>query len=221
MPDRRVLSFVLIAAIVAACSGGTASPAKSVVTSGAFSAAATPTAAPASAAASSAASTVVPGTPATAAPTAREFVSDHYGFAITLPSDWHEQDANIDWPGVYLEGQGSPEFANFVDARGDRTLLVASATVPSGTRLTDWQAAMVRGTSPLCEESQTTESTMLGGEPALAWTAKCSDGYDVNKLAALHGHRGFVMYLPSDTANSDTEDRRVFEEIRTSLRFTR
>jgi hypothetical protein len=176
---------------------------------------------------------VAPGTPANTAPTqptaypsriaavTKEFVSDRYGFAVTLWSDWQEQDATVDWPGVYLEGQGSHEFANFWDAGGDRTLLVGAAPVPAGTQLAEWQAAMVRGTGAACTESATTEATTLGGEPALAWTAKCSDGYDVNKLAALHGNRGYMMYLPSDTANSDAEDGRIFDEIRTSFRFTR
>ena len=80
---------------------------------------------------------------------------------------------------------------------------------------------MVRGTASVCAESPTTEATTLGGERALAWTATCTDGYDVNKLAALHGNRGYVLYLPSATANSDSEDRRVFEQIRSSFRFTR
>jgi hypothetical protein len=48
-----------------------------------------------------------------------------------------------------------------------------------------------------------TETTTLDGEPALAWTAKCSDGYDVNKLAALHGQRGYMSLLPSATASDD------------------
>lgn len=62
---------------------------------------------------------------------------------------------------------------------------------------------------------------MLGGEPAMAWTWKCDGGQvDVNLLAALHGGRGHVVYLPSATANDDAEDRRIFEGIRRSFRFT-
>ena len=64
------------------------------------------------------------------------------------------------------------------------------------------------------------ETTTLGGEPALAWPVKCSDGFDSIHLAALHGDRGYVVYLASATANDDAEDRRIFEGIRQSFRFT-
>ncbi len=40
-----------------------------------------------------------------------------------------------------------------------------------------------------------------------------------NKVAALHGGRGYMIYMPSDAAN-DAEDRRIFEGIRQSFRFT-
>jgi hypothetical protein len=64
------------------------------------------------------------------------------------------------------------------------------------------------------------ETTTLSGEPALVWTVKCSDGYDVIHLAAVHGDRGYVIYMPSATANDDAEDQRIFERIRQSFRFT-
>ena len=61
----------------------------------------------------------------------------------------------------------------------------------------------------------------LGGEPALAWTDACSDGYNVNKLAALHGRRGYMIFMLSPTTNDEAVDRRIFESIRRSFRFTR
>ena len=54
----------------------------------------------------------------------------------------------------------------------------------------------------------------------MAWTVKCSDGFDSIQLAALHGDRGYVFYMASATANDDAEDRRIFEGIRQSFRFT-
>ena len=39
-------------------------------------------------------------------------------------------------------------------------------------------------------------------------------------LAALHGDRGYVVYLPSATANDDAEDQSIFDGIRQSFRFT-
>lgn len=90
----------------------------------------------------------------------------------------------------------------------------------TGTQLVQWQAAMVRGAGPSCTESSSSEATTPDGEPALAWTAKCSDGNDANKLAALHGQRGYMMFMPSATANDDAEDRRIFARIRQSFHFT-
>jgi len=215
LQGRRLVAIALLISAAGACSGSSRQDA-GATTNGSTASIVVPgsqaTTAPTQPTASQASSTT--------APTTKEFVSHHYGFAITLPSDWQEQDATADWPGVNLEGQGSPEFANFFDARLDRTLLVASAPVPAGTKLADWQMAMVRGTAGSCAESPTTEATTLGGEPALAWTATCTDGFDVNKLATVHAGRGYVMYLPSTTANDDAEDRRIFEGIRTSFRFT-
>jgi hypothetical protein len=107
--------------------------------------------------------------------------------------------------------------------------MAASATVPPGTQRADWRAAMVNGAGPMCTPSESlppsaggpsVETTTLGGEPALAWTAHCTDGYDVNKIVALHDRRGYVMYMPSVAANDDAEDQRLVEAIRQSFRFT-
>jgi hypothetical protein len=74
---------------------------------------------------------------------------------------------------------------------------------------------------PLCSESSTARKTTFGGEPALAWTAACGDGYDVNKLATLHGRHGYIILLVSQTANDNTQDKRIFDSIRSSFHFTR
>jgi hypothetical protein len=63
--------------------------------------------------------------------------------------------------------------------------------------------------------------TTFGGEPALVWTAACSDGYHVTKLAALHATRGYIILLASPAANHSAKDRHTFESIRQSFRFTR
>lgn len=154
------------------------------------------------------------------ATTARQFKSQRYRFRVTLTRAWAEADAQSAWNGKKLEGVGSPHFANFEDPTG-RTLVAAAARVATGTGLAEWRAAMVRAAPPVCSESASVEHTSLGGEPALAWTATCSDGYRVNKIAALHARRGYMVLLPSPTANGTTKDRRIFESIRRSFRFIR
>ena len=98
----------------------------------------------------------------------------------------------------------------------------ASAAVPAGTQLADFQAALVRGTPSECStpSPSSVQNTTLGGEPALLWTVKCSDGYDGTYVAALHGDKGWVVYMPSAAANDDAEDQQIFDHARQSFRFT-
>jgi hypothetical protein len=156
-----------------------------------------------------------------AVPTTQDFVSTRYDFRVALTSDWSEADAQVDWDGKMLQGADSPAFANFTDPGTGRDLVAAAAPLAKGTHLAQWRAAMVRAAPPVCSDSSFTRTTSLGGEPALAWTSTCSDGYDVIKLAALHGDRGYMIFLPSMAANDDAADRSVFESIRRSFRFTR
>jgi hypothetical protein len=151
----------------------------------------------------------------------QRFTSQKYGFRVTLTKASSEADAIVAWNGKKLQGLDSAAFANFTDPATDRTLAVAAARVAPGMGLAEWRAAMVRATPSICPVSSSVEQTTLGGEPALAWTTKCGDGYNVNKLATLHGKRGFMMLFASPTAKHKAEDRLIFESIRRSFRFTR
>jgi hypothetical protein len=155
---------------------------------------------------------------ATAAP--QDFTSKRYGFRVTLTKAWTEQDAQADWSGKELQGLASPEFANFTNSATDRTFVAAAAPVAKGMQLAAWRAAIVQATPTACTISSPTEKSTLGGEPALSWTTTCSDGYDVTKLAARHGTRGYVIFLASATANDNAADRTIFESIRGSFHFT-
>lgn len=156
----------------------------------------------------------------TTTPPPQEFVSKRYDFHVTLTKDWSEHDAQLNWDGKQLQGLQSPAFANFSDSATGRTLVAGAAPVARGTRLADWQAAMVRAAPSVCSDTSSVRETTLDGDPALAWTATCSDGYDVNKLAAVHGERGYMVFLPSMAANDNAKDQQVFESIRQSFRFT-
>src|SRR5262249_680207 len=150
----------------------------------------------------------------------QEFVSKRYGFAVSVPHGWTAYDAEAPWDGENLSGPGSLQFAALADPTGNRTLMAAAAPVPAGRQLAKWEAAMIRGDPTPCSRAPSAETTTtLGGEPALAWTVKCSDGFNATQVAALHGDRGYVFYLAS-TANDDAQDRQIFEGIRQSFRFT-
>jgi hypothetical protein len=150
----------------------------------------------------------------------QKFTSQRYSFHVTLTKDWSGTDAVVAWNSNELQGLGSAAFANFTDPATGRTLVAAAAKVTNGMRLAEWKAAMVRAAPPISSESSSARQTTLGGEPALAWTSTASDGYHVNKLATLHGTRGYMIFLASPTANDDAQNRRTFESIRRSFRFT-
>ena len=161
-----------------------------------------------------------PRTQTRGAATAQEFVSERYGFRVTLTDEWSAADALVDWDGTKLQGLSSPAFATFRDPATGRTLVAAAARVAKGMELAGWRAAMVRAAPAICSESPSVEETTLGGEPALAWRATCADG-DAIKIAALHGMRGYIAFLDLQLPNDDAEDRRIFESVRRSFRFTR
>lgn len=208
MDERRafMLALIAIATVAAAAASGS---------SGGKPAAQATQAVATQATIAQAVSTTRPSAPA------KKFVSKRYGFRVTLTADWSAADALVDWNGTELQGLASPAWARFSDPAAGRTLVAAAARVAKGTQLAKWRAAMVRAAPAVCSDSRRSRKTTLGGEPALAWTARCSDGYDVNKLAALHGKRGYMILFASLTANDDAEDRRIFESIRRSFRFTR
>lgn len=201
--QRSFVFAVLAVSMVAACSSSQNS------------------AAPSSTTTQVTASPTTPPQRTTPTPTPREFVSNRYGFRVTLTSLWSEQDASVPWDGKHLQGIQSPAFANFTDAATDRTLVAGAVQVAKETRLKQWRAAMVGAAPSVCSESSSTLQTTLGGEPALEWTSKCSDGYDVIKLATLHHDRGYIVFLPSIATNDDAANLRIFESIRRSFHFLR
>ena len=158
-----------------------------------------------------------------AAPTAppQTFTSRRYRFRVTLTKDWSEHDARVVWNGKQLQGLNSAAFANFADPSANRQLAAAAARVPNGTGLAEWRADMVRAAPSVCSESPSAEQTSLGGQPALAWTSSCNDGYQVHKIAAVRGTRGYIILLAASAASDETANLRVFESMRRSFRFTR
>ena len=137
----------------------------------------------------------------------QKFTSQKYGFRVTLTKASSEADAIVAWNGRKLQGLDSAAFANFTDPATDRTLAVAAARVAPGMGLAEWRAAMVRATPSICPVSSSVEQTTLGGEPALAWTTKCGDGYNVNKLAIENVSDQDVFVQAGDVVKGGQQDR--------------
>jgi hypothetical protein len=151
--------------------------------------------------------------------------SQPYGFRVTLTPNWEEQDAQVDWNGKGLPDLSDPAWADFTDTVTGNELSVVSA--PTGMGLAGFKAAMQAaelsspGASHKCSASSSAAQTSVGGESALEWTSACASGDHVNNLAVLHGTHGYLIVLATHPGSNAAENRRVFESIRQSFRFTR
>jgi hypothetical protein len=150
---------------------------------------------------------------------AQEFVSQRYGFRLTLAAGWSGSDAQLEWDGKELQGLSSPAFADFAEAATGRAFTVGAARVAEGTQLAAWRAALGLAAPAGCIDSKSAEKVTLGGEPALTWTTDCGDARP-RKIATLHGGRGYIAIFELSAADENAADRRVLESIRGSFRFT-
>jgi hypothetical protein len=163
------------------------------------------------------AATSVP-SPSSTKPQAETFVSDRYGFSITLPTGSVTRHATVGWDASCLCGLGDPTWDSAVIV-GNRTLVVAATAVDSAMDLPRWRARIVALAPDICHESEAATSVTIGGEAALEWTASCSDGYNVIKLAALHRGRGYVVLFASLTGEPLADNQTAFDSIMSSFEY--
>jgi hypothetical protein len=163
------------------------------------------------------AETLVP-SPSSTKPQGETFVSDRYGFSITLPTGSVPRHATVDWDASCLCGLDDPAWdaASFA---GGRVLVVGATAVDAAMDLAQWRARMVELAPSICHESAAATEATLGGEHALAWTAACSDGYNVIKLAALHGGRGYVVLFASPPSDGLADNQTAFDSIMSSFAY--
>jgi hypothetical protein len=155
--------------------------------------------------------------PSPTKPQGQTFVSDRYGFSITLPTGSSTGHATVDWDASCLCGLDDPAWDNAsVDGR---TLVVGATTVDSAMDLARWRARMVELAPSVCHDSAAAAEATLGGEDALAWTAACSDGYSVIKLAALHGGRGYVVLFASPSSDGLADNQTAFDSLMSSFEY--
>jgi hypothetical protein len=148
------------------------------------------------------------------------FTSEFYGYRIDLPSDWLVRAASTPWVSGELEDRCPSDWDCFSTAAYDRTLAVAAFDVAKKkTSLSDWHAAMNRGTPSFCTDSSPNETT-LDGEPALIWTAACaSEGVNVIKLAALRGTSAYMFLFVSQADQSAEANQATFDSLLSTFRF--
>ena len=158
----------------------------------------------------------VPG-PSSTKPQAETFVSDRYGFSITIPTGSLTGHATKNWDASCLCGLGDPTWDS-ASVEG-RTLVVAATAVDSAMDLARWRARIVELAPDICHEAQAATAVGIGGADALEWTASCSDGYNVIKLAALHGGRGYVVLFASSSSDGLADNRTAFDSLMSSFKY--
>lgn len=158
----------------------------------------------------------VPG-PSSTKPLAETLVSDRYGFSITLPTGSSKRHATVDWDASCLCGLDDPTWDQAsVDGR---TLVVGATAVDSAMDLARWRARIVELAPAFCHDSEAATEVSIGGENALEWTASCSDGFNVIKLAALHGGRGYVVLLASPSSDGLADNQTAFDSLMSSFEY--
>jgi hypothetical protein len=155
--------------------------------------------------------------PSSTKPQAETFVSDRYGFSITLPTGSVTIHATKDWDASCLCGLDDPTWDRaLVD---DRTVVVGATAVESAMDLVRWRARMVELAPTVCHDSGAASKATIGGGDALEWTASCSDGYQVIKLAALHGGRGYVVLFASPSNDGLADNQTAFDSLLRSFEY--
>ena len=158
----------------------------------------------------------VPGA-SSAKPQAVKFVSNGYGFSVTLPTGSLTSDAMADWDGSCLCGLDDPAWDHA--SVGGRTLVVGATVENSAVGLARWRAWIVKLAPAVCNDSEAATKVTIGGEDALEWTASCADGYNVIKLAALHGGRGYVVLFASPTSDPLVDNQTAFDSLMSTFEY--
>jgi hypothetical protein len=155
--------------------------------------------------------------PSSTKPQAETFMSDRYGFSITLPTGSLTVDATADWDGTCLCGLDDPAW-DHVSVDG-RTLVVGATAIDSAVSLARWRAWIVKLAPDACDDSEAATQVTIGREDALEWTTSCSDGYIGIKLAALHGGRGYVVQFASPSSDGLTDNQTAFDSLMSSFEY--
>jgi hypothetical protein len=207
----RPTSYLAIALVLAACSGGsTAAPAATV--------AATPLASPvATVEAASPPPSEAP-TPS-ASPTA--FTSKTYGYSITVPGGWTTIQAIGKWDGKGAPSHDVPEADQFV---GPAAASAWDFAAPTTKDLAGWVQEAITATAtdhadtcPPVPESQ--DPIQIGSEPGVLVSWDC--GILINIAVAVHDGVGYVFGFrdPAVHAATDPVDRATFLALLKSMKF--
>jgi hypothetical protein len=160
---------------------------------------------------------------ASSAASGTAFRSKEYHYSVTLPGGsegWRLSPAVDRWAGLTLMGLDSPAFDDLSQPARGWNVVVADRPLAAGTTLRDWTKRVVGMAPGSCQTPRTFVTTTLDSVSAQSFRHACSDGYDVTKLTAIHRGKGYIILFASNTANTAASDRRFFDALRRSFRFT-
>ena len=170
----------------------------------------TPTPTAATPVATAGAATPVAGSPATST----VFTSQRSAFSIQLPAGWRSRN-----PEPLPQGDRGVDI--FESPDGANTMYVSSSGEPLEPGTTPAEAMeTVRLPFQDCSEVESPRETELGGEPAIMTGYECVEGrHYVLAVVAVHDDIGYLVFWDSATGNAEP-DRRLFEEVLSTLSFT-
>ena len=158
----------------------------------------------------------VPG-PSSTKPQAETFVSDRYGFSITLPTGTPTGHAAAGWDASCICNLDNPawDYASL----GERTLVVGATAVDSGMDLARWRARILEIEPAYCHDSEAATAVTIGGEDALEGTVSCSDATNGIEVAALHGGRRYLVLFASPSSDGLADNQTAFDSIMSSFKY--
>lgn len=150
------------------------------------------------------------------------FTSKRFGYAIVLPGgsdSWLASMASEDWLGQ-VTSPNSPSLDTLTDLSTGRLYLLASLQEPAGATLDELVQLVLDARPGSCHTAASFSDSTLADATARDARFRCTDGYNVTAIAALHGHRGYFLIVASRTASPPAEHRSAVEAARRSFRFS-
>ncbi len=150
------------------------------------------------------------------------FTSERYGYSIQHPAGWRvtERGGDVRLDGMQIGRPGIDEIQSPENIRigiDDGTVVVSAHELEAGETLADF-TERVSGSAACRNGGFALDGTQLDGEPAEQRIFEC-DVWDWLQVTAIHGDRGYVMWLVA-TAPPLAHERPINQQWVEGFRFT-
>ena len=210
----RPAPYLAVALVVAACASGSTSSPAAVASPEATASQVASAAAPTTSASPSAADP-------TPSASSSAFISNTYGYSLTVPAGWTTVQAMLAWDGKGMPGHDVAEADQFI-SQGTASSWFYGA--PTTKDLAGQVKQAIAGiaidhgdTCPPLPASQ--DPIKIGGEPGILLSYDC--GILINNAVAVLGGKSYLFGFrdPAIHAATDPADREIFVDLLVSVKF--